>query len=51
MNLTILVFYFLLEEITEKDIDYYNQRLDSTLRQLIYQGFFVKNFQDKVQWN
>mgnify|MGYP001585906253 CR=1 FL=1 len=52
--LSLTVFYFLLEDtnnIPLEDIDYYNQRLDSVIRNLICQGFLIKNFQDGIQWD
>lgn len=51
MNNSIVIFYFILEPLTSETIDYYDKKLDSYIRSMICQGFFVKNFQDKVQWN
>ena len=45
---SLTVFYFLLEPVTSDDIDYYNERFDSVIRNLIYQGFLIKNFQDRI---
>lgn len=51
MNLSIVIFYYILEQLTERDLDYYDKELDNFIRSMICQGFFVKNFQDKVKWN
>ena len=51
MNLSIVIFDYILEQLTSEDIDYYDKKLDSSIRSLICQGFFVKNFQDKAHWN
>lgn len=48
---TIIVFYFLLGSVTDEELDFYDKKLDSCMRELICQGYFVKNFQDKVKWS
>ena len=51
MNLSITIFYFVLKQLTEEEIDLYNKKMDSFIRNMICQGFFVRNFQDKIFWS
>lgn len=48
---TVTIFTFVLEDtISDKDIEVYDKKMDSFMRNFSYQGFRVKNYQDKVYW-